>query len=172
MPRTIIIEGALRIMTQDIATGGFADVTDPDWDMPLTIKLTPELLVHAVMQNATAVHTGWESCIDDDLALSQLVAMDDAGSNAVRLVEQEFMDEQEQDLVWHDWALEVRIGKVITTGHFSLRVNSPPLDWEWHAREAEQAFDRACVLIGRRVRRGLVIEEPMPRELPPRASRH
>jgi hypothetical protein len=171
-PQTIIFEGTRRIMTEDTATGNFADQTDPDWDMPLTIKLTPELIVHALMQNAAAVHTGWESCIDDDLALSQLVAMDDAGSNAVRLVEQEFMDEQEEDLVWHDWALEVRIGKVITTGHFSLRVNSPPLDWEWHAREAENAFDRACVLIGRRVRRGLVIEEPMPRELPPRASRH
>ena len=159
-------------MTEDIAVGEFTDADDPDWDMPLTFKLTPELVVHALMQNAAAVHTGWESCIDDDLVLSQLVAMDDAGNNAVRLVEQEFADEEEADVVWHDWALEVRIGKVITTGHFSLRVNSPPLDWEWHANEAENAFDRACVLIGRRVRRGLVIEEPMPRELPPRASRH
>jgi len=159
-------------MTEDIATGGFVDVTDPDWDMPLTIKLTPELIVHAVMQNAAAVHTGWESCIDEDMLLSDLVAMDDAGNNAVRLVEQEFADEQEEGVAWHDWALEVKIGKVITTGHFSLRVNSAPLDWEWQAREAENAFDRACVLIGRRVRRGPVIEEPMPRELPPRASRH
>jgi hypothetical protein len=37
---------------------------------------------------------------------------------------------------------------------------------------AERAFERACVLLGRRARRGPVIEEPMPRELPPRSSRH
>lgn len=159
-------------MTEDIASAAFAEQTDPDWDMPLTIKLTPELIVHAVMQNAAAVHTGWETCIDDDLVLSQLVVMDDAGSNALRLVEQEFTDEQEEDLVWHDWAVEVRIGKVITTGHFSVRTNAAPLDWEWHAREAERAFERACVLLGRRARHGLVVEEPIPRELPPRASRH
>jgi len=159
-------------MTDDIATRAFAGEADPDWDMPLTITLTPELVVHALLQNASGVHTGWQSCIEEDLVLSQLVAMDDSGSNAVRLVEQEFADEQEPDVVWHDWVLEVRIGKVIVSGHYSLRANAAPLDWEWHAREAERAFDRACVLIGRRVRRGLVIDEPMPRELPPRASRH
>ncbi|ESQ14018.1 MAG: hypothetical protein N838_33450 [Thiohalocapsa sp. PB-PSB1] len=159
-------------MTEDIATRGFVDHTEPDWDSPLSIKLTPELIAHAVMYSAAAVHTGWESCVDEDSVLSQLVVMDDAGKHAVRLVEQEFADDQEEDVVWHDWALEVRIGKVVTTGHYSLRVNSAPLDWEWHAREAERAFERACVLLGRRVRRGLVVDEPMPRELPPRASRH
>ncbi|KAA6186570.1 hypothetical protein F2Q65_04120 [Thiohalocapsa marina] len=160
-------------MTDDIALSGFADdATDPDWDMPLTLKLTPELIVHALMGNASAVHTGWESCIDETAVLSQLVVMDDAGNNAVRLVEQEFADEDEADQIWHDWTLEVRIGRVVTTAHYSLRASSAPLDWEWHAREAERAFERACILLGRRVRRGLVVEEPMPRELPPRASRH
>jgi hypothetical protein len=66
----------------------------------------------------------------------------------------------------------VRIGKVYTIGHWQLRTNAAQLDWEWHARAAEQAFERACVLVGRRVRRGLVIDEPMPRDLPPRSSRH
>ncbi|MGD8206723.1 MAG: hypothetical protein PVH47_01465 [Thiohalocapsa sp.] len=159
-------------MTEELLTQGFEDAADPDWDSPLKIKLTPELIVHALMANAAAVHTGWESCIEEDLVLSEVVAMDDSGGAAVRLVEQELADEQEADVVWHDWALEVRIGKVITTGHFSLRTNAAPLDWEWHAREAENAFERACVLLGRRVRRGLVIEEPMPRDLPPRTSRH
>jgi hypothetical protein len=159
-------------MTENIAAGSFTETADPDWDMPLTLKLTPELIVHALMHNASGVHTGWESCIEDDLIVSQLVAMDDAGSCAVRLVEQEFADEQEPDAVWHDWVLEVRVGKVIVSGHYSLRTTAAPLDWDWHAREAENAFERACVLLGRRVRRGLVIEEPLPRELPPRANRH
>ncbi|MCF7990615.1 MAG: hypothetical protein K9M02_09240 [Thiohalocapsa sp.] len=159
-------------MTDDIAAGSYADSADPDWDMPLQLKLTPELLVHALMDNASAVHTGWESCVDEDALISQVVVMDDAGNNAIRLVEQEFADEEEAGAVWHDWTVEIRIGRVITAGHFSVRANAAPLDWEWHAREAERTFERACVLLGRRVRRGLVIEEPMPRELPPRASRH
>jgi hypothetical protein len=145
---------------------------DPDWDIPLTLKLTPELIVHALMQSASAVHTGWESCVDEEAAMNALVAMDDRGANSVRLVEQEFADETDAEAGWHDWAVEVRIGKIITTGHWQLRTNAAPLDWEWHADEAEKAFERACVLIGRRVRRGLVIEEPMPRDLPPRSARH
>jgi hypothetical protein len=145
---------------------------DPDWDIPLTLKLTPELIVHALMQSASAVHTGWESCIDEATAANALVAMDDRGANSVRLVEQEFADENDAEAGWHDWAVEVRIGKIIVTGHWQLRTNAAPLDWEWHADEAEKAFERACVLIGRRVRRGLVIEEPMPRDLPPRSARH
>ena len=43
----------------------------------------------------------------------------------------------------------------------------------WHGGEAEKAFDRACLLLGRRVRKGLVVDEPAPSELPPpRSSRH
>jgi hypothetical protein len=148
------------------------DAPDPDWDIPLRLKLTPELVVHAVMDSASAVHTGWQSCVDETVVISQMVAMDDTGDNAVRLVEQEFADEQDAEAAWHDWTVEVRIGKVYTIGHWQLRTNAAQLDWEWHARAAEQAFERACVLVGRRVRRGLVIDEPMPRDLPPRSSRH
>jgi hypothetical protein len=104
--------------------------------------------------------------------VSELVVMDDSGGASVRLVEQQFADEEDSDVVWQDWAVEVRIGRVVTTGHFSVRSNAPALDWNWHLQEAERAFDRACVLVGRKVRRGLVIDEPLPRELPPRASRH
>ncbi|TVQ91504.1 MAG: hypothetical protein EA400_04850 [Chromatiaceae bacterium] len=148
------------------------DLPDPDWDSPLRVRLTPELIVHALMENASAVHTGWQSCVDEENAVLQAQAVDDSGDNAVRLVEQEFADEQDPEAGWHDWTLEVRIGKIITTGHWQLRTNAPPLDWEWHAEAAARAFERACVLLGRRVRRGLLVEEPMPRDLPPRSSRH
>ncbi len=154
-------------MTTDID-----DAPDPDWDSPMTISLTPELLVHALMENASAVHTGWQSCVQEDVVLSSLIAMDDSGASSVRLVEQEFADEEDAEAGWHDWAVEIRIGAIVTTGHWQLRTNAAPLDWEWHAREAEQAFDRACVLLGRRVRRGLVVDEPVPRDIPPRSSRH
>jgi hypothetical protein len=145
---------------------------DPDWDSPLSFRLTPELIVHAVMETASAVHTGWESCIDDDAVLSQIAAMDDTGDKAVRLVEQEFADEHDAELTWHDWTVEVRAGRLLVVGHWQVRTNAVPLDWEWSASAAERAFERACVLLGRRVRRSLVVDEPMPRDLPPRSSRH
>lgn len=150
----------------------FHATADPDWDSPLNFKLTPELVVHAVMETASAVHTGWESCVDDDAVISQIAAMDDSGDKAVRLVEQEFPDEQDSSLMWRDWTVEVRVGRVLTVGHWQVRSNAAPLDWEWSAAAAERAFERACVLLGRRVKRGLVVEEPMPTELPPHSSRH
>lgn len=153
-------------------TTDFDHSADPDWDSPLNLTLTPELLVHALMDSASAVHTGWESCVDDEAILSQIVATDDTGDAAVRLLEQEFADDEEGTAAWHDWTLEVRFGRVFTVGHWQVRSNAAALEWDWSLQAAERAFERACVLLGRRVRRGPVIEEPMPRELPPRSSRH
>ncbi len=149
------------------------DTTEPDWDSPLQLKLTPALLIHSLMATASAVHTGWESCIDEKLVVSGVVSMDEVAGNYVRLAEQEFYEDEDPDVVWHDWTLEIRIGNVLITGHWQVPVTSSPMDWEWHAKEAEKAFDRACLLLGRRVRKGLVVEEPAPSEqLPPRSSRH
>jgi hypothetical protein len=150
----------------------FESGTDPDWDSPLNFRLTPELIVHAVMETASAVHTGWESCVDEEAILSQITAMDDIGERSVRLVEQEFADDEDISVIWHDWTVEVRAGGVLVAGHWQVRSTSAPLDWEWTMAAAERSFERACVLLGRRVRRGLLVEEPMPRELPPRSSRH
>lgn len=149
------------------------DATEPDWDSPLSLTLTPALLIHSLMKTATAVHTGWSSCIDDQLVVANLVSMDDAAGNYVRLAEQEFYEDEDPETVWHDWTLEVRVGQILTTGHWQVLVTAPPIDWDWNAREAERAFERACVLIGRRARRGLAVDEPMPSEQPPpRSSRH
>ena len=147
-------------------------MADPDWDTPLQLVVTPAIFVHGLLETATAAHTGWRSCIDEEAILNQLVALDDAGHNAVRLVEQEFADEQDAEVMWHDWTVELCIGKVFIVGHWQVRVGAPASEWEWHARQAEQAFERACLLLGRRVRRGLWVEDPAPRAVPPRAHRH
>jgi hypothetical protein len=148
------------------------DAGEPDWETPLTLTTTPALLIHALMGTASAVHTGWSSCVDDTLVQSDLVAMDDRAGNYVRLVEQEFVEDGKPDLVWHDWTLEVRVGAVLTTGHWQFEVTAHPSDWDWNAREARRAFERACVLLGRRVRPALAVEDPVPTEPVPRASRH
>ncbi|NEX22528.1 hypothetical protein G3480_19820 [Thiorhodococcus mannitoliphagus] len=148
------------------------DSGEPDWDTPLSLTTTPGLIMHALMGTASAVHTAWSSCIDDTLVLSNQVAMDDQAGHYVRLVEQEFVEEDQPGQLWHDWTLEVRIGSVLTTGHWQFAANAHPSEWEWNAREASRAFERACVLLGRRVRRSLVVEEPVQFEDVPRASRH
>jgi len=149
-----------------------ADAGEPDWETPLSLSTTPALLIHALMGSASAVHTGWASCVDETLALSNVLAMDDSAGNYVRLVEQEFVEDGKPDQVWHDWTLEVRIGSVLTTGHWQLEASAHPSDWDWNAREARRAFERACVLIGRRVREILAVEEPERADPIPRASRH
>lgn len=148
------------------------DVAEPDWETPLTLTLTPALLMHALMQTASAVHTGWSSCIDETLIQSELGAMDDSVGNYIRLVEQEFVEEDQNGALWHDWTLEIRVGPVLTTAHWQFPVAAHPSEWDWNAREAHRAFERACVLIGRRARRGLTVEEPTPAEPIPRTSRH
>lgn len=149
------------------------DTEEPDWDSSLQVKLTPALLIHALMATASAVHTGWSSCIDEKLVVSGAVSIDEVAGNYVRLAEQEFYEDEDPEVVWHDWTLEIRLGTVLTTGHWQVPVTASPMEWEWHGAEAEKAFDRACLLLGRRVRKGLIVEEPAPSEqLPPRSSRH
>lgn len=148
------------------------NATEPDWDTPLSLTITPAMLIHALMQTAGAVHTGWSSCIDEASVLSSLVAMDDHAGCYVRLAEQEFAEESQPEVIWHDWTLEIRIGSILTTGHWQFPVNAHPSEWEWNAREATKAFERAAVLLGRRTRPTIAVEEPTPFEMVPRSSRH
>lgn len=157
-------------MTSEIETG--MDTGEPDWDTPLSLTITPGLIIHALMGTASAVHTGWASCIDDSLVLSNQIAMDDQAGHYVRLVEQEFVEEEQPATLWHDWTLEIRLGSVLTTAHWQFSASAHPSEWDWNAREAGRAFERACVLLGRRVRRAMVVEEPVPTQDVPRASRH
>ena len=148
------------------------DAAEPDWDTPLSLTLTPALIIHALMGTASTVHTGWSSCVDDSLVLSDLVSMEDRAGNYIRLAEQEFVEDDQPGTVWHDWTLEVRIGPVLTTGHWQFPATAHPSEWEWNAREAARAFERACLLVGRRVRRTMAVEDPAPTDTVPRASRH
>ncbi|RKT46430.1 hypothetical protein [Thiocapsa rosea] len=148
------------------------DAAEPDWETPLSLTLTPSLLIHSLMGTASAVHTAWTSCVDDSLVISDLVSMEDRAGNYVRLAEQEFVEDDQPGTVWHDWTLEVRIGTVLTTGHWQFPVTAHPSEWEWNAREAARAFERACLLVGRRVRRTMAVEDPAPTDSVPRASRH
>jgi hypothetical protein len=143
---------------------------DPDWDSPLTLTLTPAMLIHSLFPMAQQVHTGNESCINPELVVNELLALDERTGNRARLVEQEYLEEG-GDTAIHDWAVEIRIGKVWITAHWQQPVTVSPLEWEWCAKQAEQAFRRACVLFGKQVRRGLVVlEEPaaVPPEPPQR----
>lgn len=149
-----------------------ADAAEPDWDTPLSLTITPALLIHALMGTASAVHTGWSSCVDETLLLSNLVAMDDTAGNYIRLAEQEFVDDEQPDILWHDWTLELRIGSLLTTGHWQCPSTAHPSEWDWNTREASSAFERACTLIGRRVRRAMTVEEPTAADPVPRTSRH
>jgi len=146
---------------------------DPDWDTPLQLTTTPALLIHALFGTASTVHTGWESCVDNDLAMSELTAMDEVSGNYCRLVEQEYEeDEKEEAAIWHDWAVELRLGTVLITGHWQMQLAGSPADWEWCIREAEKAFDKACALLGKRTRRGVGVEEPQLGTQPPTQRRH
>ena len=102
------------------------EVTEPDWDSPLPLRLTPALLMHSLMATATAVHTGYASCVDDKLVVNDLISTDGAVGNYVRLVEQDFYEEEDPDTVWHDWTLEISIGKILTTGHWQIPANASP----------------------------------------------
>lgn len=149
------------------------DTQDPDWDMPLGLSLTPAMLIHSLFGQAQQVHTGHESCVNQALVVHELVALDERNGNHVRLVEQEYTEDEGGDTVWHDWLVEVRIGAVWLAAHWQQPVSGSAVEWEWCAQQAEQAFTRACVLVGKQVRPGLVVLEQPPGPAPePSVRRH
>ncbi|MEJ2576027.1 MAG: hypothetical protein P8106_04895 [Gammaproteobacteria bacterium] len=140
---------------------------EPDWDAPLALRITPRALINAVFWSATSAHTGHESCIDPKLVLGEIRSVDDATGNWCRIVEQEFFEEEQEDVVWHDWSVEVRLEDVYVIGHWQLPVSAAPMEWEWQAQAAEEAFEKACVLFGARSRRTVAIVEPPSPDSPP-----
>jgi hypothetical protein len=140
---------------------------EPDWDAPLSVRITPRALVNAAFWSASSAHTGFESCIDPKLVLGEIRSVDDATGNWCRIVEQEFLEEGSDDQVWHDWSVEVKLGGTYVIGHWQLPVSASPMEWEWQAQAAETAFEKVCVLFGARSRRTVAIVEPPSPESPP-----
>jgi hypothetical protein len=90
-----------------------------------------------------------------------MTVVDEGSGNHCRLVEQSYAEDDAPEVNWHDWAVELRLGDTYVIGHWRAQDDASPSDWDWCAAEAENAFTRACVLLGKRVRRGLVVDEPM-----------
>ncbi len=141
---------------------------EPDWDTPLALTLTPAAVIHAVFWTADSVHTGWDSCIDAGLIVSDISAHDEATGNLCRLVKQEYVEHEASEVTWHDWAVELRIGETFVTGHWRTEDAGSLAHWEWCVAEAEKAFTKACILVGKRIRSGLVVEEPPQAQVPSR----
>ena len=160
----------VQITTNAPGNSQMQTIDEPDWDHALTISVTPASLVRTLFSTASSVHTGWSSCVENSLAISDLLAIDERNGSRARLVEQEFFEDEDPDVHWHDWTVEIRIGDVFVTGHWQIQVSATPLDWEWCASQAEAAFDKATILVGKRARRVMAIEEDP--ETPPAKSQH
>ncbi|MBT6274805.1 MAG: hypothetical protein HOI95_11790 [Chromatiales bacterium] len=144
----------------------------PDWNTPLAFMITPEAIMSTMFATAEEVHTGWDSCVNSTLAFSDTTAVDSQTGNHCRLVEQEYTYDDQPDVTWHDWTVELRIGEVYVIAHWRVQVNESPAMWSWSASESENAFMTACTLIGQRVRRGLIVEGEAATGLVPPRSRH
>ena len=131
---------------------------DPDWDTPLHITLTPDAIMRHLFASAESVHTGWDTCVEHNLIVAETTALGDDGSNYCRLVEQEYLEDQEPDVTWHDWVVEIKLGDVFMSAHWRSRNQDSPAEWDWCVQEAEKTFASACLLVGKRVRRGFIIE--------------
>ena len=142
------------------------DQMDPDWDTPVTLPLTPSTIGQAIFANAHEVHTGWESCIDPALVVNEVLATN-GDRHHCRMVEQEYEEEDDTSVVWHDWTVELKLGEIYMSAHWRVQVSASGADWDWCVNEAETAFSHACVLMGKRVIKGLVVVEPheLPQEI-------
>ena len=58
------------------------DAGEPDWDTPLPLTLTPALIIHAIMGTASAVHTGWSSCIDKAMVIESVRLIEKRGGKS------------------------------------------------------------------------------------------
>ena len=142
---------------------------EPEWDSPIGVQTTPGAVIDCVFWSADAVHTGYESCIEPKLVLVDITAHEDNGDNYCRYVEQEYVeDEAQEDATWHDWAIELKLGETFVVAHWRVLITGSPSDWDWCAQEAEKAFTMASVLVGKRVRRGIVVDASSYGPRPPR----
>lgn len=133
---------------------------DPDWETPLSVTVTPAALIDTIFATAFSVHTGTQSCVGEQDALVEIVAPDDNGGNFCRYVEQEYSEDSDPEAIWHDWTVELRIGQVLVVGHWWARVGADNhSEWEWCEEKAGQAFRDAALFVGKRVRKGLVVED-------------
>jgi hypothetical protein len=135
--------------------------SDPSWEDPLNLQLTPASVFTSLMHSADSVHTGWQSCIEDTLAQVSSTLVDEGTGNHCRIAELEYADQENPNESWHDWTVELKVGEVYLSAHWRERVGGSPADWSWCQAQAEEAFTRACVLIGKRVRRGFVSDTPI-----------
>ncbi|MFZ8891416.1 MAG: hypothetical protein ACO2YV_12380, partial [Pseudomonadales bacterium] len=104
--------------------------------------------------------------VDSALVVGENMARDEGSANYCRLVEQEY-EEDGSVGPWHDWCVELRLGKAFLSGHWRVPADARGADWAWCSKEAQQAFRQGCLLVGRRVVPGLVLEEVLP---PPSSS--
>ena len=132
----------------------------PEWNTELRLSLTPAQLTHSAFYSARSVHTGTHSCIEPEYVVFELNAADTTSGNHARFVEQEYASDEDEDDAWHDWSVEVCIGNTYVTAHWQIPMDVGPADWDWCLQEAEKAFERVCLLLGKRVRKGLAIETP------------
>ena len=146
-------------------------VMEPDWDAPIKVQLTPAAIIHALFPSADGVHTGWETCVDHALVTQETNAVDNLSGNHCRLAEQEYVEDHSPDVTWHDWVVELKLGEIYIAAHWRTQQNANPADWDWCMGEAENAFASACVLVGKRTRRGLMVEDP-PNTIPAAHTRH
>ena len=144
---------------------------EPDWDLPVTIQLSPAAIIHAVFPTADSVHTGWDTCIDQSLVVAETNAVEDLTGNHCRLIRQEYTEDHTPDATWHDWTVELKLGDTHISAHWRVEHTVSPAEWEWCLSEAETAFATACTYIGKRVRRGLLIEDP-PNSMPAASRTH
>lgn len=133
--------------------------TDPDWSTPLAFTLTPEELMHTIFATADSVHTGLDSCVETKLVVGETTALHDQSDGYCRYVEQEYVTEDDPDVNWHDWAVELKVGETYVTAHWRSDDRASPAEWDWCAGEAESAFGAACVLVGKRVQRGITVAD-------------
>lgn len=142
------------------------DTLDPDWSTTVSVNLSVGQVAHVLFSSAGQIHTGWDSCVEADLAVFELNAIDNNNAeNHARLVELEYEEDDQPGVVWHDWTVELKLGSLYLAAHWRALVTAPGAEWEWCAREARKAFTGACILVGKRVTEGVAIEE-MPGVLP------
>ncbi len=145
---------------------------DPDWDVELFLSFSPSVIIDTMFYTADTVHTGTESCIDSTLVLVDIVANDERSeSNYCRFVEQRYTEEDDGEGTWQDWTVELSLQGTFVTAHWRMQLPGSPADWEWGAKEAEKAFKAAALLVGRRVRNAIAVEEPT-YSAPPTRTRH
>lgn len=134
----------------------------PALDKPLFWGITPSEIYESCIESFETAWTSFESSVDPDLVVSETVARNERTGNVCRLVEEAWTEEDRSDPsssreFMTMFTVELKLGIAMINATWTCSADEGDAAREYLRTAAENTFIKMSALIGKRVRRGIIV---------------